>query len=305
MSTLSLRLPDSLHEMARQLAEEEKVSVNQLITLALAEKISALKTADYFRQRGGRASLRNVRVRDGARLQSRACGAGPVAQRPQEGPMKRASSAPPELAPVRHHGRKRDRLALALNLQRNWPAGLHEADEIHQVRVVVVLGVASSFRITSPTRRPAAALPPGVTEVTRVPATRAMPSLRRGTRLRVGGTKLAAVVDQLQRPVAQLRSCSPADTGVNWFGEDENRTYCIRSELGFGRCLLTALRSSCGWPVSPRPPVRLLAVCHRRPPSPSSNGVQPLPRPLAFAGSGRPRSLRDHDLLPARLVYDG
>ncbi len=56
MSTLSLRLPDSLHEMARQLAEEENVSVNQLITLALAEKISALKTADYFQQRGNRAS---------------------------------------------------------------------------------------------------------------------------------------------------------------------------------------------------------------------------------------------------------
>ncbi len=56
MSTLSLRLPDSLHEMARKLAEEENVSVNQLITLALAEKISALKTADYFKERGGRAS---------------------------------------------------------------------------------------------------------------------------------------------------------------------------------------------------------------------------------------------------------
>jgi hypothetical protein len=42
--------------MAKQLAAEDNVSVNQLITLALAEKISALKTADYFQQRGGRAS---------------------------------------------------------------------------------------------------------------------------------------------------------------------------------------------------------------------------------------------------------
>ncbi len=63
MSTLSLRLPDSLHEMARQLAEEENVSVNQLITLALAEKISALKTADYFQQRGNRASRASSSVR--------------------------------------------------------------------------------------------------------------------------------------------------------------------------------------------------------------------------------------------------
>jgi hypothetical protein len=56
MGTLSLRLPDSLHEMAKKLAEEENVSVNRLITLALAEEISALKTADYFQQRGSRAS---------------------------------------------------------------------------------------------------------------------------------------------------------------------------------------------------------------------------------------------------------
>ena len=65
MSTMSLRLPDSLHEMARQLAEEENVSVNQLITLALAEKISALKTADYFQQRGGRGKSRQVRTCNG------------------------------------------------------------------------------------------------------------------------------------------------------------------------------------------------------------------------------------------------
>jgi len=51
MSTLSLRLPKSLHELARQVAEEEEISINQLITLALAEKLSVLKTAAYFEQR--------------------------------------------------------------------------------------------------------------------------------------------------------------------------------------------------------------------------------------------------------------
>jgi HicB family len=51
MSTLSLRLPKSLHELARQVAKDEEISVNQLITLALAEKISALKTEEYFEQR--------------------------------------------------------------------------------------------------------------------------------------------------------------------------------------------------------------------------------------------------------------
>lgn len=56
MSTLSLRLPESLHEMARELAKEEDISVNQLITLALAEKISALKTEEFFEKRAKRGS---------------------------------------------------------------------------------------------------------------------------------------------------------------------------------------------------------------------------------------------------------
>ncbi len=51
MSTLSLRLPESLHNMARELAKEENISINQLITLALAEKISALMTEQYFAER--------------------------------------------------------------------------------------------------------------------------------------------------------------------------------------------------------------------------------------------------------------
>jgi hypothetical protein len=52
MSTISLRLPDSLHNTARELAKQEDVSINQLITVALAEKISALMTEEYL---GGRA----------------------------------------------------------------------------------------------------------------------------------------------------------------------------------------------------------------------------------------------------------
>lgn len=54
MSTISLRLPESLHKMARQLADKENISINQLITLALAEKISALTTEDYLKARAAR-----------------------------------------------------------------------------------------------------------------------------------------------------------------------------------------------------------------------------------------------------------
>ena len=56
MSTLSLRLPDSIHETARILAREEHVSVNQLISTAVAEKISALMTETYLVQRSVKGS---------------------------------------------------------------------------------------------------------------------------------------------------------------------------------------------------------------------------------------------------------
>ncbi len=56
MSAISLRLPDSLHDEVREMAEKDQVSINQFIMLAVAEKISALKTADYLAQRASRAN---------------------------------------------------------------------------------------------------------------------------------------------------------------------------------------------------------------------------------------------------------
>lgn len=51
MSTLSLRLPDSLHNAVRELAQEDSISINQFIMLAVAEKIAALRTVDYLAER--------------------------------------------------------------------------------------------------------------------------------------------------------------------------------------------------------------------------------------------------------------
>ncbi|MBI2504894.1 MAG: toxin-antitoxin system HicB family antitoxin [Candidatus Latescibacteria bacterium] len=56
MSALSVRLPDSLHQRVRELAVREGVSINQLIATALAEKMSALMTADYLEERARRGS---------------------------------------------------------------------------------------------------------------------------------------------------------------------------------------------------------------------------------------------------------
>ena len=57
MSTLSVRLPDSLHKRVKQMAEGEGASMNQFITLAVTEKVSALMTVEYLKERAKRGSL--------------------------------------------------------------------------------------------------------------------------------------------------------------------------------------------------------------------------------------------------------
>lgn len=56
MSTLSLRLPESIHQNAKIYAQREGISVNQLAATALAEKLAALATEDYLAQRAQRAT---------------------------------------------------------------------------------------------------------------------------------------------------------------------------------------------------------------------------------------------------------
>lgn len=56
MSTISLRLPNSLHKHVRELAKKENISINQLIATALAEKMSALLTDEYLEKRAKRGS---------------------------------------------------------------------------------------------------------------------------------------------------------------------------------------------------------------------------------------------------------
>ena len=56
MSALSLRLPNSLHDRARELAEREGISINQLVSTALAEKMAALMTEEYLETRARRGS---------------------------------------------------------------------------------------------------------------------------------------------------------------------------------------------------------------------------------------------------------
>jgi hypothetical protein len=66
-SNFALRLQPSLLEELRKAAEAEGVALNQLINVAVAEKVSALRTADYFRERGRRADrTETLRILDRA-----------------------------------------------------------------------------------------------------------------------------------------------------------------------------------------------------------------------------------------------
>ena len=59
-SNFALRLPPSLMDEARKLAKAEGVAVNQLINVAVAEKLSALRTEDYFAERAAKGDLKKA-----------------------------------------------------------------------------------------------------------------------------------------------------------------------------------------------------------------------------------------------------
>jgi hypothetical protein len=66
-SNFALRLQPSLLEEARKLAETEGVALNQLINVAVAEKLSALRTETYLRKRAARGNVKKaLRVLDRA-----------------------------------------------------------------------------------------------------------------------------------------------------------------------------------------------------------------------------------------------
>ncbi len=62
MSTLSLRIPNSLHEQIRKLAKREGISINQFVASAASEKMAALLTEEYLEARAKRASKRKFQA---------------------------------------------------------------------------------------------------------------------------------------------------------------------------------------------------------------------------------------------------
>ena len=56
MSSLLLTLPQTLHAQMEAQAHKEGISLNEFITLAVAEKLATLSTADYLAERAKRGS---------------------------------------------------------------------------------------------------------------------------------------------------------------------------------------------------------------------------------------------------------
>jgi len=56
-ATYSLRLPRSLKAEVERLAKQDRISINQFIATAVAEKLAAMRTAELFAERRERADF--------------------------------------------------------------------------------------------------------------------------------------------------------------------------------------------------------------------------------------------------------
>ena len=61
-STYPLRLPKSLKENVAKVAKRDGTSINQFIAIAVAEKISALETEEFFAERAKNADMEAFRA---------------------------------------------------------------------------------------------------------------------------------------------------------------------------------------------------------------------------------------------------
>lgn len=52
-----LRMPSSLKQAVREVSRRDGTSINQFVNTAVAEKLSAMRTADFFAERGAQADI--------------------------------------------------------------------------------------------------------------------------------------------------------------------------------------------------------------------------------------------------------
>jgi predicted transcriptional regulator len=59
MTALTVRLPNSVHQKVRELAERDEISVNQFIAAAVSEKMASVMTVDYLKQEAAKGNRRD------------------------------------------------------------------------------------------------------------------------------------------------------------------------------------------------------------------------------------------------------
>ena len=60
MTALTVRLPNSVHQKVKELAQRDDISVNQFIAAAVSEKMASVMTLDYLKSeaaKGNRADF--------------------------------------------------------------------------------------------------------------------------------------------------------------------------------------------------------------------------------------------------------
>jgi predicted transcriptional regulator len=60
MSALTVNLPDNLHEKAREVAASKNLSMDALVTMALAQSLSRLVPDPHLEERAARATGKGV-----------------------------------------------------------------------------------------------------------------------------------------------------------------------------------------------------------------------------------------------------
>lgn len=59
MTALTVRLPNSVHQKVRELAERDDISVNQFIAAAVSEKMASVMTLDYLKAEADKGNRKN------------------------------------------------------------------------------------------------------------------------------------------------------------------------------------------------------------------------------------------------------
>lgn len=61
MTTLTIGLPNSVHESIKLLTRKDGISINQLIASAAAEKMASFQMLDYFRREAALGKRENFK----------------------------------------------------------------------------------------------------------------------------------------------------------------------------------------------------------------------------------------------------